>query len=55
MAKHTATWWIGQAVALTVCIGISRDFGGPIGAAVGYALAVLVDIRDAVERGGANG
>ena len=52
-AVHDATWWIGQAIALTITIGLVwHGYSGAISAAVGYALAVLVDIRELMARRG---
>ena len=49
--SHDAEWWIGQCVALLIALAfLFRGYGGPVAAAVGYALAVLVDIRASVAR-----
>jgi len=51
--SHDGMWWIGQAVALMLALSLLfGGYGGPIAAAVGYALAVLVDIREAVSKRG---
>ena len=48
-SSHDDAWWIGQCVALLIAIALLfSGYGGPVAAAVGYALAVLVDIREAV-------
>jgi len=47
--ERDSMWWIGQAIALLIALTLLfRGYGGPVAAAVGYALAVLVDIRSAV-------
>jgi hypothetical protein len=46
MKKHSAEWWIGQAVALYLGIAAIGVWGGTAGAIVVYALFVLVDIRE---------
>ena len=49
--SHDGLWWIGQAVALMLSLSLLfSGYGGPIAAAAGYALAVLVDIREAVSK-----
>lgn len=49
--SHDAEWWIGQCVALLIALTLLfRGYGGPVAAAVGCALTVLVDIREAVAR-----
>lgn len=49
--SHDAAWWIGQCVALLIAFTLLfSGYGAPVAAAVGYALAVLVDIREAVAR-----
>jgi hypothetical protein len=50
-SSHDASWWLGQVIALSIAIGLLRaGYVGPIAASVGYAIAVLVDIREAVTR-----
>jgi hypothetical protein len=49
--NHDASWWIGQCVALLLALTLLwNGYGGPVAGAVGYALAVLVDIREAVSK-----
>jgi hypothetical protein len=51
LRSHDAGWWLGQVIALSIAIGLLRaGYVGPIAASVGYAIAVLVDIREAVTR-----
>ena len=48
---HNHLWWTGQVVALGLALSLLWDgYSGPVAAAVGYALAVLVDIREAAQR-----
>ena len=48
---HDYLWWTGQVAAFLLSLSLlSAGHGGPISAAVGYALALLVDIREAVAR-----
>ena len=52
LKSHNYLWWCGQIVALMLTISLLwHGYGGPVAAAVGYALAVLVDIREAVSHG----
>lgn len=46
MKKHSAEWWIGQAVAMYLGICAIGAWGGTAGAIVTYALFVLIDIRE---------
>ena len=49
--SHDASWWIGQCASLLLALSLLfGGYGGPVAAAVGYALAVLVDIREAVSK-----
>ena len=53
LQSHDAVWWIGQFVSLILALTLLwNGYGGPVAAVVGYALVVLVDIREAVSRGG---
>lgn len=46
-----AHWLIGQVVALMLALSLLwHGYGGPVAAAVGYAVAVLVDIRELLEK-----
>lgn len=48
---HDVTWWIGQVTALLLMLSLlTGGYGGPVAAAVGYALMVLVDIREALAK-----
>jgi|JI10StandDraft_1071094.scaffolds.fasta_scaffold456415_1 hypothetical protein len=54
-SSHDASWWLGQVIALSIAIGLLRaGYGGAVAGAVGYAIAVLVDIREAVTRSKTN-
>ena len=51
ITTHDYLWWCGQIVALMLTVGfIWHGQSGAVAAAVGYALSVLVDIREAVLR-----
>ena len=52
-ASHDAGWWIGQFCALFIALLLLREYSGPVAAAVGYALAVLIDIRENASRAAA--
>jgi hypothetical protein len=55
LRSHDAGWWLGQVIALSIAIGLLRaGYGGAVAGAVGYAIAVLVDIREAVTRSKTN-
>lgn len=46
---HDAMWWIGQVVAVLIALALLLDgYGWPVALAAGYAMEVLVDIREAV-------
>ena len=48
---HSSMWWVGQISSLMLALSLLwHGYGGPVAAAVGYALAVLVDIRELVGR-----
>ena len=49
-SSHSPKWWLGQCVALFVALSLLfGGYGGAVAVAVGYALMVLVDVREAVE------
>jgi hypothetical protein len=50
--SHNYLWWTGQVIAMLLAMALAwHGYGGSVAAAVGYALAVLVDIREAASRG----
>lgn len=49
MEKKTSLWWMGQAVSTAIGVSAIFEYGFVVGLAVGYALQVLVDIREEVQ------
>ena len=53
LKSHDELWWIGQFFAFLLALTLLwNGYGSPVAAVVGYALSVLVDIREAVARSG---
>lgn len=47
--KHSAMWWVGQAMSIYLGIAAIGASGSiAVGAIVAYALALLVDIRESL-------